>query len=315
MSRLKRGFFILALAVIFLFGLTPEAFYAEAFHAGSVEDHVIEKREEGLDMSGVVPSIPESQGEAAGRVNERIERTVNGMIASAKDIKARSISFEYEIYSYDRVVSIVIHSTVTSASSKTEVVSVNFNPDDGRAVTINDAVGYDIAPLVEKLLIERIRRNPETYNTSSDRLSQDQAFYLDGGRLVLLFAEGVSSLEIELGNIARIVMPAPDYLVKPGYRVKMIPLREVCEALGYEVDWEEEDANVYINYNGSPYMTLTLNENNYLVPDKKVRSLETAPELEGGVVYVPISFFDQILNLVTYSVNAREDITFLSYME
>jgi len=62
-------------------------------------------------------------------------------------------------------------------------------------------------------------------------------------------------------------------------------------------------------------MTLTPGVNNYQLDGVFQRSLEAAPEQRnGGSIYVPISFFDQILGITIYDIDAQGNITFMTYL-
>jgi len=282
-----------------------------------------EFREEGLDIKGVIPAVSERFGVASKALNERITEVIETKIASAKETKARSIHFSFELYVSRRAVSIIVLSTVTSASSKMEAVSINFNPSGGAKVTLSEAVGYDITPLAKKLLNEMMLRSPERFINPLEQLSKSQAFYLTRDRLILVFdefqltksSEGLTRFEIFLGRVEFVEVSKADYYEWTEYMVKMIPLRQVCVDLGYEIFWQNAERRVDLLQNESIFMSLFLGLNSYAANANKHRTLEAAPVMRGGIVYVPISFFDQILTLVTYSIDEESNITFYSYRE
>jgi hypothetical protein len=191
------------------------------------------------------------------------------------------------------------------------------------AVRFPEGVRINIIPLAERMLDEMIRRNPETYGAATGALDPDQAYYLNDEALVLLFdesrlthgAEGVSRLDIRLDRVSYVMITEVEYSVWPGYNVKMIPFRMVCGALGYDMDWEPAIRRVTVVRDGMPLMEMTINVNNYSLPDKKTRALEVAPMIMNDMVYVPISFFEQILSNVTYSIDPVNNITFLAYRD
>jgi hypothetical protein len=128
-------------------------------------------------------------------------------------------------------------------------------------------------------------------------------------------ADGVSRLNILIENVSYVTISDTDYSVWPGYNVKMIPFRMVCGALGYDMQWDQGNKRVDVFRDGMAFMEMTINVNNYSLPDKKTRPLEVAPIIMNGMVYVPISFFEQVLNLVTYSIGPDNHITFLAYRD
>jgi hypothetical protein len=254
---------------------------------------------------------------------------VDTRIVAAKEAKARSIHFGYEVYYTPQLVSVIVQSTTTSVTSKNEAFSVNFRPDTGQLVNLTEAVGAGIAPLADKLLTDMVRKNPERYNaTFNSATLQYQPFYLTDRQVVLIFdefqlvatAEGIKEFVIELSQMSSVTISREEYHVQPGgYNLKMVPLRKICEGLGYDIGWDAGNARVMVYQDGVLIIEMESGINLYEVSDRKVRSLEAAPQsiasLYGYALYVPITFFDQILNWVTYTIDENESITFLSYKE
>ena len=75
--------------------------------------------------------------------------------------------------------------------------------------------------------------------------------------------------------------------------VRMIPLRMVAEALGFEVTWNGEEKSVEV-LRGTNWSTLTIGRNVYNFARMLIK-LETAPVIVDGTTYVPLSFADQVL--------------------
>jgi hypothetical protein len=281
------------------------------------------RREEGLEMSGEIPEISQEYGDAADFLNRMIDRAVAGRIRAAKDSRARSISFAYEVYSDRQAVSIVLRSTITSATPKTVVDSVNFDPNTGMLAGLAQVVGFDPAPLASKILHERIRSNPEEYNAALETGNiADRPFYTADGMLVILFDEfeltttagGASELVLDLSRVSQISLKEAEYRANYFYPVKMIPLERVCTALGYTV--EEHPQRVSVLRDGITVSELTPGVNNYVELGRRMRSLEAPPErLADDELYVPISFFDQILSWITYTIDGDDNITFYTYHE
>jgi hypothetical protein len=283
---------------------------------------VINSREEGLEMSGVVPVVSEEYGEPSFLINQMLDAAKSNRVRAAKASRAKSISFGYRLHSDHSVISIVLLSTVTSATPKTVVDSVNFNPMTGMITDLTSAAGFDIIPLASKVLRERIRSNPEGYNAGLDISSiAGKPFYIESGQAVILFDEfelttaagGANELTLELNRISRVSISDTEYHTDYSYPMKMIPLKKVCEALGYTVD--EGGYRVYIRRDGEVISELTPGVNNYIENGRRTRSLEAPPERwYGRAVFVPISFFDQILSWIAYTVE-NKSITFYSYRE
>ena len=85
---------------------------------------------------------------------------------------------------------------------------------------------------------------------------------------------------------------------------KLLPIRVVCEAMGMNVDWHEETNSVTIS-NDKISVDLTLDINSY-----NGMELSAAPELINDKTYVPMNFFDEILNAHFSNCNFCIDINY-----
>lgn len=281
----------------------------------------LDTRQEGLELGGRIPLLNGYTSPVQTRVNNAIDCAVASKISNARDMRARSLFFEFESYFSDPYMSIILKSTTESASSKTEVVSINFNTDTGSLVTAEDVVGPQVVQLAERLIIEMIRRNPVHFNPSFAGIRTEQAFSLTDREISFWFDEfqlvagsgGVETLSLQRNSIKEIELTKNEYHIREGFNLKMIPLRQVAESLGYSVEWCEETLSASVYHNGELVIELKIGVNDYVREGRFTRSLEAAPERRYGHVYVPISFFDQILSLVAFTIDERDNITFASY--
>lgn len=284
----------------------------------------LSERTEGLELRGRIPYLTEACN-VADSINAQIEMAVDSKIAEAREARARSITFSYYIFSANNpdITSIVIKSTAASASSKTDVISINFESRTGAPMRVDDVVGVHVVQLADRLLMETVRRNPQDFNPGFSGMRRNQAFSVTRDEVVFWFdefqlrsgSEGVVRFPLRFNDILEYTITSDRFHTRPGFNVMMVPLRDVVEALGYEVemDWE---GRVVIYHNNERVIRLTPGENDYSREGRRgggSRSLESAPELIGDHTYVPISFFDQILNLVTFSIDNNGNITFASY--
>ncbi|MDY0235529.1 MAG: copper amine oxidase N-terminal domain-containing protein [Gudongella sp.] len=95
----------------------------------------------------------------------------------------------------------------------------------------------------------------------------------------------------EMEQINEIVLSNELFQLEDG--TKMIPLREVAEALGFEVTWNNETKSVEL-VKGINWSTLTIGRNNYNFARMLIR-LESAPIIVEARTYVPASFAEQVL--------------------
>ncbi|MCL2578023.1 MAG: copper amine oxidase N-terminal domain-containing protein [Defluviitaleaceae bacterium] len=285
------------------------------------------RRQEGLDIRGIVPDI--NGFHSATLINEHIrDDVITSLIAEARRIRARAITFSYDYYPTDKIISIVIRADVATTLPHTLVRSVNFCAYTGRILTMNEATGMEIASLAERVLAEKIRANPELYYAALSALVAD-AFYLTDNSLVILF-DGfrlstrigtVDTIELLLGNIRTVELHLNDYRPDGPYELKMIPLSYVVRHLGYGVRWDSWDGRIIIDRDGVDLIEMRRYDNEYIVHGTQRRSLEVAPQIifyedsRSYHTYVPITFFDQILPLTTYTIGWDGSITFLAYFD
>lgn len=285
-------------------------------------------RMEGLDIYGDVPELfTDSFSPAYYLINERIDSVIDMLISEARRVRARSITFSYKEYRFDGVVSILIEANVSSVISRDLVRSVNFRPDIGELVTIRDVVNFDAVLIGERILADRMRRSPENYYAAQAISLDSQAFFVDRQGITILFDEfqlsamvsGVVPLDILRRNVrtvrldaSRVLLPADD----ANYDLLMVPLRYVATGLGYHVVWcsYESEASIYNRQGGHRLAWMQPGENEYSTPVFQ-RSLEAAPLLsESGIMYVPITFFEQILTLSAYTIDGNGNIIFFAYL-
>ena len=279
-------------------------------------------RAEGLEIDGRIPVLTPAAGQIGDSVNELIDQAISTKISSARESRSRNLSFDFEVYFSSPHVSIILKSTTTGASAKTEVTSINFNINSGTRLQAADVVGEHIVQLADQLLIEMIRRNPERYNPSFSGMRSNQAFSVTNREIVFWFNEfqltsdsgGIVPLRFSKSNIHEAHLSPDQYHTRLGFNLKMIPVGTVLRQLNYTVSANSDVSRVNISYDGEHIIELNVGVNNYRRGDDRfVRSLETAPVHVGSFVYVPISFFDQILDFVAFSVDSRGNITFASY--
>ncbi len=91
----------------------------------------------------------------------------------------------------------------------------------------------------------------------------------------------------------------------------MLPLRALCEHLGFEVIWQEEAKRIEL-VKMPIYITCTPFEDGYTFSRTAPMMLGTAPKLINDRTYVPLNFIDEILK-GTYE--SREDDIYVTYGE
>lgn len=76
----------------------------------------------------------------------------------------------------------------------------------------------------------------------------------------------------------------------------MVPLREVAEAAGFTVTWDEENRAVILN---DGVYSLKIGENSYVKGKMMPLTLSAAPEIVNDLTYVPAEFFAEVTESAT----------------
>lgn len=308
---------------------------AHSWRTHMLTDRAPTRRHEGLNIRGAVPRICSSFSPAP-YINRHIDdEVITSLISEARRLRARAMFFDFSYHPTNDIVSVVITADVFTTLPHTLVRSVNFCMYSGQLLSMNDATGMEIMPLAERVLAEKIRSNRERYYAALAAPIPD-AFYLTYDSLVILFdgfrlssrVEAVDTIELALGNILTAELGLDEYRPDGPYDLKMIPLRIMLEQrLGYDVRWVEDfdehgrflGGRAIISRNDIDLIEMRANDNEYIIHGAQRRTLEAAPQLFFNEYtreydkYVPITFFDQILPLTTYTINDDGSITFLLY--
>ena len=298
----------------------------EAYPSGSWSTRKeLAPRQMGLAVEGEVPWLLPAFGESYNIINHQIDQITEDLISDARRGRARSITFHYEIHPTPNMVSILIRANISSVIERNFVRSINFCPHTGELRSISDVMPTGTANLARRILAERLRTNPaEFYGVASINL-EEQAFFVTDQGLTILFDEfqlsslvsGVIPLTLPFSQINTTTVYYDALLpTNHAYNLTMVPLRHVAEALGYTVSWNSDYSRVDVFINGNLIAWLYPGANEYHTPGG-TRTLEGAPYRfsHDGRIYVPITFFDQILPLSVYNIDSFGNITFLAFVD
>lgn len=288
-------------------------------------------RQEGLNMAGVIPVALSTFGESYQDINQRIDDVVTALISDARRMRARSIYFSHEWHETEYVISIVIYASISSVINRTLVRSVNFCPYTGYELSMLEATESGMVALASRILNDRMRRQPEQFYAAQTINLEEQTFFINNNGLTILFDEfqlsamvsGYVSLELATSNIRTATITAGNTYTPAGnnYNLIMVPFRAVSEQLGFHVSWDAEYDRAEL-WSGAPQaeesqllVWLYPGVNAYHTPGIQ-RRLEAAPYLSAGSsLYVPITFFIQMLQLSAYSMDSDGSIYVLVYSE
>lgn len=87
----------------------------------------------------------------------------------------------------------------------------------------------------------------------------------------------------------------------------MLPLRAICEALNYEVGYDNESAMISLT-RGAHYITMYPTKDEYTFSKMAPVSLGIAPQLVDDRTYVPVSFVENILQSASCTVDQNGEI-------
>ena len=77
--------------------------------------------------------------------------------------------------------------------------------------------------------------------------------------------------------------------------VKMLPLRQIAEALGYEVTWDNDASRAEL-VKGAHWSAVTIGEDNYNFARMLIK-LDTSPVLKDSRTFVPYEFLEKVLTV------------------
>jgi len=275
----------------------------------------------------VTAGLPEAKG-FANEVLERsfnlkVQEAYNSLLAKAGE-KAHAITIDYSVVWGSNYVSVLIRSISSAAFTQERYACIVFSVRTEKLLNINDVLGANGVRLANRVLAEQVKAAPGRFNPTVAEISVDHDFYMEDNRLVLVFdqfaiapgSEGVLRVPIALDGVTNFIVDKSDYYVSPvsQFNVKMIPIRPVSEAFGYDVVWNSGTTSVDLRQGGTLVTAIQVNENSYFRGRSPKRRLEAAPEVYLGRTHVPISFFEEILDLL-YHVDSHGNIILTNYTE
>jgi hypothetical protein len=284
------------------------------------------RRMYGIALRGEFPNILPAFGEAYAALNEQVSAAATSLIESAQALRARSVTFSYEVFAAQNVVSIVMYAALETNDMRELIKSINFDPHTGDILTIADVMGEAFPALAVRKLDEWTRANPARfYNPLTAPLG---AFYTTGEMFVLLFDE--FQIRSEEGSLRRkeflfenIIAVRPilpiEYRPRPDiFNLKMVPIVDIVRYMGYYAAfnplsgrvrvWTDEERNVIVS-------DFTPRHNEFFWGNVRSRAvqLESPPYVHDGVLLVPITIFDRVIPRTAYFVDEYSRIHFLAY--
>ena len=334
-KKVSNGIFKGAAAFIFISALTLSFllnFSAVAYASDETPDNnaganfEITQREfkdvkKDMIITGVLPVFSSDDSAASDYINGLVADAYDSMLSRAGESKDK-LYFAYERFIYGDCVSILMRCGSPPGNGQFDpdiVQSVNFSASTLKSVDINGVLGVNGVKLIDKALMDAIKQNVDEYVTNFSTIGDGRSFYVDNGVLYAAFdryeitlgSAGVYYFPVTIDKIRELTVSADSYIIKAGYNVKMVRLKDIAQAFGYDATWSEKDQTIGIYSADGQFLTgFTIGKNSYT----KVKAtaqyvLEAAPEIIGDRTYVPASFFDRALG-ISYTSNADGSITF-----
>ncbi len=276
----------------------------------------INTRIENVKVTGSLPHIDKFKSKTfENQLNQKINLIYEKKIAEAISKNVKSLKINYKVKAEKNIISILLN----FLGDKNDLETINFNLKTCSFVSISDIIGPNGTQIVNKIIHDETIKTPEKYNLNFNGIDNDHNFFVDGDNLVVPFNEyelssaikGIQTVTIKISGVKNKIINAKNYYTTKPYDLKMIPLRNVCEAFDFEVVWHEPSASVKI-VNDKLTATALVNRNNYMKNNEAPQTLESAPQIKNNQTYVPISFFVKYANLF-YSISDDNNLIFSQY--
>ena len=187
--------------------------------------------------------------------------------------------------------------------------------DSEEAVSVHVSKFNDELISTDNLLKIFPKEDTVILNRDGERIEEE---YIKGRDLIVFYTIANLSLPAQTAPGKIIVMEEAEIRVFDGVFIKdkkvklnnpiykaetvMLPLRQIAEALGYEVKWDNETKSVEL-IKGREQFSLTIGSLDYYYKGR-VLKLDTAPELKDSRTFAPSAFFEKVLGL---DVRVMED--------
>jgi len=300
----------------------------------SVTDIDVKFLDGDLQISGMLPGVSVPGNLAfQTEINLLIQQEYTTKVEEAKNDSALRIVFLYK-YINDGVYHSIVIKTSTSTISvieKEEIRTFVFGTKE-KLLTINDTdvLGPNGVKIINQLIEQEIARRPGVYNPDFPGIMPDQSFYVDNGSVHVVFDKyaigpaalgtpgfGTSGFPVNIAEMDKNTFrfSRSDAHNKGPYNVRMIPLRSVAEGIGFAVEWKGSTQSIDIfrrENRDSVAARLTIGQNAYFKNRHPAVTLEYAPEIKDDLTYLPISFFERILD-ACYTIDQTGIIWFSYY--
>lgn len=284
-------------------------------YQAQVNESIERKAMEGLTLMEQQAQKDYDQSKQSGYTFRPYELDVRYVLKSAGGAEnANRISLEVQTYTY------------TGGANGMPVVDT-YNFTDGteaKPLTLQDLFGENYKQTIDAAIQQQIAAHPDDYfKDAFQGISDSPTFYVENGDAVIVFskyevapgAAGTPEFRIPLpGSTAAVTPPeasapvpasgfnvngqsltteaAPVYLNEAG--VQLVPLRVIADTLGYTLTWDAEKRQAELS-KGAQWTVVQEGKDAYIVNKMAPVSLGTEPVIHDDKLYVPLTFFSNIL--------------------
>jgi len=277
------------------------------------------ERIRGVTRNGFVPDVVGSES-----LSERIDEIIDYMAGNGTG----TVELSYKIVRSTDVSTIIfLAESVTAVGSRSaKVATLAIDRESLEPTAISDLLGGNglkiATDVVNNFIAQNFRNMPRI-----PLLDEDAHFYVTNDAVYFVFdryeiapgSEGIQSVPVYFNNLEWYWLEEEDFYINvENHGVRMLPLRRLAEHFDYYLDWNPDTHEITLTREGdgdnsNGVITLRLNENAYKrMHDLTPRALESAPEIINGVTFVPISFFESILD-IHYNILANGIIELTTY--
>ncbi len=246
-----------------------------------------------------------------------INEYFNQPVTLREQVLEKKFNLSYKIFIDKNILSICLYFKNTN-TSETDVKTIVIDIKKHKKLFINSILGNNAILFANKVLKEKAKEK----NLKSPKIYEENTFYVENGNIYLycldenpFVPKELFTISLSPNKIKNYSINKNEYYIKSPYNVKMLPLREPLEALGFKIIWNEQDGNITISTDENKFVSyIKPTENRYSKGSFAARPLEFPPEIRNGITYVPISFFSDIADLL-YSVDKKNNITVSKILE
>jgi hypothetical protein len=220
-------------------------------------------------------------------------------------VRAPDFHFEPEVFISGQFISVVVNMESLGVNISRAVATTVIDTENLEIITLTD-FNPNFLQIANNRLDSMIAQNPRLFVTDFAGVDNNHPFYLNDDGLNLPFASGtlrasqrgIETINFSFDSIQDEIIETELFfaLAAEQYNTIMVRLGTVAEKFGYDV--ESEDDAVNLTRDGVLEAGITVGQNAYYRNDEAI-ALEVAPELRAGEIYVPLSFFREILGIAT----------------